>query len=128
LGIGDGPSSFFITDCSKSKEGGVDLSAREVQEMETQRNFFIPSFTSTSLDSQKAYSKSALLVLKLPFGCKYACSITEELSKFYNEEREVLLACYSAYTLERVEVVGGTKILTLYLDEFLTSLPRLHFS
>jgi hypothetical protein len=106
---------------------GVDLSAREVQEMEAQHTFFIPSFTSTSVDSKRAYAKSALLVIKTPIGCKYACSITEELSKFYNEEREVLLACYSAYTLERVENVGGTKVITLYLDEFLSSLTRLHF-
>lgn len=57
---------------------GVDMSKREITEMETLKHFFIPSFTSTSIDKDKAYAKSALLIIKTPFCCKYACSITPE--------------------------------------------------
>jgi hypothetical protein len=107
---------------------GVDLSKREMDEMEGLKTFFIPSFTSTSIDKDKAYSKPALLVIKTPLCCKYACSITPQLSKFYNTEREVLIACYSAFTLERVEKVNNTSILTLWLDDFYSSLNRLAYN
>jgi hypothetical protein len=107
---------------------GVDLSHREMAEMETLKNFFIPSFTSTSIDRDKAYSKPTLLVIKTSLCSKYACSITPQLSKFYNTEREVLLACYSAFTLERVEKVNNTSVLTLWLDEFYSSLDRLAYT
>jgi hypothetical protein len=104
---------------------GVELSKREVDEMERLKTFFIPSFTSTSVDPNRAYNKTHTLVIKLPYGCKYACSVTPELSRHYNEEREVLLACYSAYTLERIEHVAGKNVVTLYMDEFYSGLNSL---
>jgi hypothetical protein len=107
---------------------GVDLSKREIEEMERLRHFFIPSFTSTSVDKDKAYAKSALLIVKTPFCCKYACSITPELSKFYHTEREVLLACYSAFSLEKVEMVNGTSYVTLWLDEYNSSQDKLLYN
>jgi hypothetical protein len=106
---------------------GVDLSQREIAEMESLHNFFIPSFTSTSLDRDKAYSKPALLVIKVPFCCKHACSITPELSRFYSTEKEVLLPCYSAFTCERVEKVNSTTVITLWLDDFASSFDRLAY-
>jgi hypothetical protein len=107
---------------------GVDLSPKEVAHMESLQSFFIPSFTSTSVDPDKAYAKNSTLVVKVPYGCKYGCSITSELSRYYSEEREVLLACYSAYTLERVEQVNGKRLMTLYLDEHLSGKDNLFFS
>eukprot|EP01126_Amoeba_proteus_P015361 TRINITY_DN1690_c0_g1_i10.p1 TRINITY_DN1690_c0_g1~~TRINITY_DN1690_c0_g1_i10.p1 ORF type:complete len:226 (-),score=30.19 TRINITY_DN1690_c0_g1_i10:82-759(-) len=104
---------------------GVDMSRTEIEEMEKLKNFFIPSFTSTSLDRDKAYNKSALLVINTPFCCKNACSITSQLSRYYSTEREVLIACYSAFTLERVEKIGSTHIITLYLDEHMSVLDTL---
>lgn len=104
---------------------GVNLTDSEIEHMERNKRFFIPSFTSTSIESSKAYAKSALMVIKLPYGCRYACSITNNLSKHYYEEREVLLSCYSAFHLERVEYVNNTKILSLYLDEHLSALNSL---
>ena len=101
---------------------GVSLSSMEIAKMEELQTFFIPSFTSTSVDPAKAYAKSATMVIKVPFGCQYACSITEKLSKFHEQEREVLLACYSAFRLERIEQgPSNTKIISLYLDEHLSA-------
>ena len=105
---------------------GVDLSPQEIEHMEKLNNFFIPSFTSTSIDSTKAYDKPALMVIKIPYGCLYACSITSNLSKYYNEEREVLLSCYSAFRLERIEYANNKKIISLYLDEHLSALPKIN--
>lgn len=100
---------------------GVNLSQREIDEMEALKHFFIPSFTSTSVDRSCAYAKSALLVVKTCFSSKYACSITPQLSKFYHDEKEVLIACYSSFFLEKVERVNNTNIITLWLDEFSSS-------
>lgn len=61
---------------------GVDLSPREIEHMELLQNFYIPSFTSTSLDREKAYSKPCLLVIKTPYLCRAACSVTPELSQY----------------------------------------------
>lgn len=47
---------------------GVDLSLAELNRMETLRTFYIPSFTSTSLDSDKAYNKNTTMVVKMPYG------------------------------------------------------------
>lgn len=107
---------------------GVDLSAREIDQMESLKSFFIPSFTSTSLDPNKAYAKDSTLVIKVPYGCKYGCSITEQLSRYYAEEKEVLIACYSAYTIEKVEKVNSKRVITLYLDEHLTGLNSLYYT
>lgn len=107
---------------------GVDLSKREMNEMEKLATFFIPSFTSTSVDPSKAYSKSAQLVMKLPYSSKYACSITPALSRFYHQEKEVLIACYSAFRLERVEKVNGKNVIILALDEFLSSMNSLSYT
>src|SRR3990167_5985613 len=104
---------------------GVDLSQQEIDKMEEMNDFFIPSFTSTSIDAKKAYEKSAIMVIKVPFACKYAASITEKLSKYHSQEKEVLLACYSAFHLERIEKVGRTKVVSLFLDEHLTSFNSL---
>eukprot|EP01124_Arcella_intermedia_P009666 TRINITY_DN16320_c0_g1_i2.p1 TRINITY_DN16320_c0_g1~~TRINITY_DN16320_c0_g1_i2.p1 ORF type:complete len:120 (+),score=23.56 TRINITY_DN16320_c0_g1_i2:163-522(+) len=91
--------------------------AGEIDEMEKLKKFFIPSFTSTSIDPKMAYAKNSLLHIKVPFLSKFACSITEELSDYHSSEREVLLACYSAFWLERVERVNGKNVITLFLDE-----------
>ena len=104
---------------------GVELSSKEIEQMERLKSFFIPSFTSTSIDSQKAYQKSSMMVIKLPYACSYACSITQDLSKYYNDEREVLLSCYSAFHLERIEYVNNKHIVSLYLDEHLSALSNL---
>ena len=101
---------------------GVSLSKTEIAKMEELQQFFIPSFTSTSVDSTKAYQNSSLMVIKLPYACKYAASITDKLSKYYHQEREVLISCYSAFRLERIENQGRTQVISLYLDEYLTGL------
>lgn len=100
---------------------GVDLSDKELAQMERLKTFYIPSFTSTSVDSSRAYKKSVTMVIKIPYGCKYACNITDKLSKFHSEEKEILLSCYSAFRLERVERDNQNTILSLFLDEHLTS-------
>eukprot|EP01124_Arcella_intermedia_P003163 TRINITY_DN11725_c0_g2_i5.p1 TRINITY_DN11725_c0_g2~~TRINITY_DN11725_c0_g2_i5.p1 ORF type:complete len:220 (-),score=38.41 TRINITY_DN11725_c0_g2_i5:16-675(-) len=100
---------------------GVELSDLELREMEALRKFFIPSFTSTSIDSQKAYAKNSKLIIKTPYLSKYACSMTSELSAYHEQEREVLLACYSAFYLEKVENVNGVKFITLFLDDVSSS-------
>ena len=104
---------------------GVELTDLELEHMERTKEFFIPSFTSTSIDPTKSYQRSAMMVIKVPYACQYACSITENLSKYYTEEREVLLSCYSAFRLERVEQDNNRKIISLYLDEHLSALPSL---
>lgn len=106
---------------------GVDLSPREISQMENLKSFFIPSFTSTSVDPDRAYAKDSTLIIKMPYGCKYGCTITPELSRYYAEEKEVLLSCYSAYTIEKVEKVNKKRFITLYLDEHLSSLDSLYW-
>src|SRR3990167_1542040 len=107
---------------------GVDLSKEELTHMETLGTFFIPSFTSTSIHSDKIYDKNTTMVIKIPYGCKYACSITPKLSKYFNEEREVLISCYSAFRLEKVDRVSPNKtIVSLFLDEHLSSMENLCF-
>lgn len=59
-------------------------SQQEVDEMEKLGTFFIPSFTSTSVDPTKAYAKDTTLVIKTNYCSKYACSITADLSKYYS--------------------------------------------
>jgi len=100
---------------------GVDLSPIELEQMERLGTFFLPSFTSTSVDMNKAYTKNSLIVIETPYLCEYGCSITEDLSDYYSSEREVLLACYSAFRLSRIEKANGKNILKLYLDEYLSS-------
>jgi len=100
---------------------GVDLSDMEIEHMERLGRFFIPSFTSTSIDSQKAYSKKAMLHVKTSYLTKYACSVTSEHSNYHSTEQEVLLACYCAFQLEKIESVNGKKIVTLFLDDFASS-------
>jgi len=96
---------------------GVQLSQLEIDTMVNLKRFFIPSFTSTTTDPTKIYKKNTTLVIKLPFMCKYACSITSNLSKYYESEKEVLIACYSAFFLESLEVINGANVITLSLDE-----------
>eukprot|EP00992_Anisonema_acinus_P008541 TRINITY_DN4651_c0_g1_i1.p1 TRINITY_DN4651_c0_g1~~TRINITY_DN4651_c0_g1_i1.p1 ORF type:complete len:238 (+),score=62.61 TRINITY_DN4651_c0_g1_i1:31-714(+) len=103
---------------------GVELSSLEMEQMEKLKTFFIPSFTSTSMNREKAYNKSALLVVK-PCGTRYAASITPELSKFYESEEETLFACYTAFTLERAERVNRRHVLTLAVDDGFTLLDAL---
>jgi len=118
-------ASIYATPLHDDGDGGVvyrgvELSAREVAEMERLRHFYIPSFTSTSVERARAYAKTHTLVVKVPYASKCAVTITPELSKFYDAEREVLLACYTAYTLERVERTGagaGGTVITLCVDE-----------
>jgi hypothetical protein len=103
---------------------GVQLSDREIEQMEAQKHFFIPSFTSTSVNFDMAYEQSSLLAINTSYCSKYACSVTADLSRYYKTEREVLLACYSAFHFQRLEVVNKRKIVTLHLDEFSSSLAR----
>ena len=105
---------------------GVDLSEKEIHEMEKLQNFFIPSFTSTSVKRGQAYNKPAMMIITLPYATSYACSITAELSAYHEQESEVLLSCYSAFRLQRIEQEGNKKIISLYLDEHLSALPYLH--
>ena len=112
-------SQPLLEDCILYR--GVDLSDIEMAEMERLKTFYIPSFTSTSVDPTRAYKKLTTMVIKVPYGSKYACSITEQLSKYHSEEKEILLSCYSAFHLERVERDNGTTILSLFLDEHLTA-------
>jgi len=104
---------------------GVDLSPMELERMEALGSFYIPSFTSTSVDRGKAYDKSALFVIRATHTTNQACLITPELSRYFNDEKEVLLACYSAYQLMRVESVGKTKVLSLFLDDYLSTLSHI---
>lgn len=97
---------------------GIEMSNIEIAEMEKLGRFFIPSFTSTSVDAAKAYEKNTLINVKVPYMTKYACSITPDLSNYYNSEKEVLFACYSAFQLERVEKVASKSVVTLFLDEY----------
>lgn len=101
---------------------GVDLSEKELDRMEGLGSFYIPSFTSTSVERDKAYNKNSAFVIRLNPASTLACEITAALSDFYGEEREVLLACYSAFHLERIEKVGPTRMISLYLDDYLSSI------
>jgi len=97
---------------------GVELSGIEIEQMEKLKRFFIPSFTSTSVDPKKAYEKNSVLNVRTEYLSRFACSITPELSMYHSTEQEVLIACYSAFVLDRVEKVNGKNVLTLFLDEF----------
>jgi len=77
----------LLDDCTLFR--GVDLSQIEINEMEKLQRFFIPSFTSTSVDSSKAYNKSALIHIKTSYMTRYACSITSELSNYHSKKRGV---------------------------------------
>jgi len=109
----------LLDDCTLFR--GVDLSKMEIDQMEKLQRFFIPSFTSTSVDSTMAYTKSSMIVIKTAYMSRFACSITPELSNYHNTEKEVLIACYSAFSLERVENVNGISVVTLFLDEIASS-------
>jgi hypothetical protein len=113
----------LLDDCPLFR--GVELSQMEIDQMEKLRRFFIPSFTSTSVDSKKAYDKNATLVINTGFLSRYACTITPELSDYHGAEKEVLIACYSAFQLERVEFVNRKHVINLFLDEHSSSLDKL---
>lgn len=104
---------------------GVQLSQKEIDHMEFMKHFFIPSFTSTSVNSAMAYDKNATLCISTSYCSKYACSVTADLSKFYSTEKEVLLPCYTAYTLQRTEFVNKKHLLSLHIDEYSSSLDAL---
>jgi len=104
---------------------GVELSDREIQEMEKHQRFFIPSFTSTSIDPKKAYEKNATLVIKTSYCSRYACTIASDMSKYHSAEKEVLIACYAAFRLERVESVNNKRVVSLFLDDFGSSCDSL---
>jgi len=113
----------LLDDCPLFR--GVDLSTREIEHMESLKRFFIPSFTSTSVDSARAYDKNATLVIQTGYLSRYACTITPRLSDYHSTEKEVLISCYSAFQLERVEFVNRKHLISLFLDEFGSSLDRL---
>jgi len=98
-------SKPLLEDCTLFR--GVDLSKMEIDEMEKLRRFFIPSFTSTSIDPAKVYSKNSIFTINTSYLSRFACSITQELSNYHSTEQEVLITCYSAFSLERVEKVNG---------------------
>eukprot|EP01124_Arcella_intermedia_P018088 TRINITY_DN25054_c0_g1_i1.p1 TRINITY_DN25054_c0_g1~~TRINITY_DN25054_c0_g1_i1.p1 ORF type:complete len:232 (-),score=54.69 TRINITY_DN25054_c0_g1_i1:17-712(-) len=106
---------------------GVSLSQIEMDQMERLRSFFIPSFTSTSIEMGKIYDKNTILIIKTAYMSKYGCSMTEECSDYYSTEREVLLACYSAYYLEKIEKVNSKNYISLYLDESSSCLDALNW-
>lgn len=103
---------------------GCDLSQQEIDQMESLKQFFIPSFTSTSIDRSKAYAKNSLFVITAPYLTKYACSITENLSNYHATEKEVLFACYSAFQLTRVEKVNSQSIISMFLNDLASSSDR----
>jgi len=106
---------------------GVDLSPQEAAEMEALHNFFIPSFTSTSADRTKAYKQPCLLVIK-PAWSQRAATVTPALSKFHADEKEVLITAYTAFVLERVELDGGKRIMTLSIDDTFSDMTALSSS
>ena len=55
---------------------GVDLSDRELLQMETLRDFYIPSFTSCSSNPNMAYDKNAKIIVKT-HNTRNAATITE---------------------------------------------------
>jgi len=109
-------SKPLLDDCTLFR--GVELSSLEIGQMEKLQRFFIPSFTSTSIDHAKAYSMNSMLTINTAYMSRFACSITPDLSNYHSTEQEVLIACYSAFRLERVEKVNGKNVLTLFLDEY----------
>lgn len=96
---------------------GVDMSEIELHQMESLGRFFIPSFTSTSISPDKAYAKNTTIVVHHTFGTLYGCTVTPELSPHAASEEEVLLPCYSAYDLERIERCNGKNVVTLSLND-----------
>eukprot|EP01123_Difflugia_compressa_P011262 TRINITY_DN4440_c0_g1_i1.p1 TRINITY_DN4440_c0_g1~~TRINITY_DN4440_c0_g1_i1.p1 ORF type:complete len:217 (-),score=36.27 TRINITY_DN4440_c0_g1_i1:72-722(-) len=104
---------------------GVELSKLEIDQMEKLQRFFIPSFTSTSIDKDKAYDKNSMLIIKTGYMSRYGCSVTSDLSKYHSTEKEVLFCCYSAFILEKIEKVNGVNLVTLFLDEFGSSCDKL---
>lgn len=115
-------SQPLFEDCAFYR--GCEMSKQEIDEMEKLQRFFIPSFTSTSIDRTKAYSKNSLFVIHAPYLTKFACSITEKLSNYHSTEKEVLFACYSAFQLIRVEKVNNQNIISLFLDDLASSSDR----
>jgi hypothetical protein len=103
---------------------GVDLSDEELRHMEALRDFFIPSFTSCTNDPAMAYHKNATLIINTHH-TRNAAAITEELSAYHATERETVIACYTAYRLERVERVNGVRFVTLALNDYLSALDAL---
>lgn len=112
-------SQPLLEDCAFYR--GCDLSQQEIDQMERLKRFFIPSFTSTSIDRSKAYSKNSLFVIHAPYLTKFACSITEKLSNYHATEKEVLFSCYSAFQLTRVEKVNSVNIVSMFLDDLASS-------
>jgi len=49
----------------------------------------------------------------------------QELSAYHATERETVIACYTAYRLERVERVNGVRFVTLALNDYLSALDAL---
>lgn len=115
-------SQPLLDDCAFYR--GCELSKQEIDQMELLQRFFIPSFTSTSIDRSKAYSKNSLFVIHAPYLTKFACTITENLSNYHATEREVLFSCYSAFQLTRVEKVNSQNIISLFLDDLASSSDR----
>ena len=56
-------------------------------------------------------------------GSLYGCSITPELSRYAEQEEEVLLSCYSAFQLQRVERCSSRCVVTLHLSDYFSGLP-----
>ena len=81
---------------------GVDLSEKELQEMESLGTFFLPSFTSTSKDREKAFgTKSHVLIIDAA-DARWTLEMNNELSIFHATENEVLLSCYSLFKLKAI--------------------------
>ena len=77
------------------------------------------------MSPDKAYSKNTLIVVEHRYASLYGCSITPELSRYAEQEEEVLLACYSAFQLQRVERCNKQTIVSLYLHDYYSALPDL---
>jgi len=92
---------------------GVELSDHELQKMLSMGTFFLPSFTSTSLDNAVAQSgdfeKNTLLIFDVSDA--FGLPITDEMSIF--EEEEVLLASYTQVQLTNHAIVSGRNIVNL---------------
>lgn len=81
---------------------GVDLTDEEFNEMKKVGHFYIPSFTSTSIDPSMAFDKNTTLEIDVASASHYM-EMDAEKSVYASTEQEVLLTCYSHYKIIRID-------------------------
>jgi len=70
--------------------------------------FWMPSFMSCSKikDGAEAFKDGdTMMFVEIPEEYKWAMEVTREMSKYFDEEEEVLLSCWTRYQLVRTEEV-----------------------